>query len=179
MISSIASVSVQPTRFAFATRAVAASAPADGLAADRSGEVKASLGSSSAGDPTGSTGADDSANTASPASGDELSLREEQLLARLRQIDRQVRAHEQAHLAAGAGLVRSGASFTYETGPDDKRYAVGGEVSIDVAPASTPQDTLVKPGRSGPRRWRPPIRRHRIRTSQHARPAWPARRLPR
>ena len=43
-----------------------------------------------------------------------------------------------------AGLVRGGASFSYTTGPDDRRYAVGGEVSIDASSASTPQETIVK-----------------------------------
>lgn len=66
------------------------------------------------------------------------------MLAQLVQTDRLVRAHEQAHLAAGAGLVRGGASFSYTTGPDDRRYAVGGEVSIDASPASTPQETIAK-----------------------------------
>jgi len=47
--------------------------------------------------------------------------------------DREVRAHEQAHVAAGGSLVRSGASYTYQQGPDGKRYAVGGEVQIDTA----------------------------------------------
>ena len=48
--------------------------------------------------------------------------------------DREVRAHEQAHIAAGGVLVRGGANFVYQAGPDGKRYAVGGEVSIDTSP---------------------------------------------
>lgn len=61
----------------------------------------------------------------------------------LRETDRKVRAHEQAHMAAGAGLVR-GNSFSFQTGPDQKRYAVAGEVSIDTSPGNTPQETLRK-----------------------------------
>lgn len=38
-----------------------------------------------------------------------------------------------AHLAAGGGLVRGGANYTYEIGPDGKQYAVGGEVKIDMS----------------------------------------------
>ena len=75
---------------------------------------------------------------------DELTAQEQQQVAQLKQIDRQVRAHEQAHLSVGGDLVRGGASFTYQTGPDQQRYAVAGEVSIDVSPASTPQETLPK-----------------------------------
>ena len=74
----------------------------------------------------------------------ELTAQEQQQVAQLREIDRRVRAHEQAHLSVGADLVRGGASFTYQSGPDDKRYAVGGEVSIDASPAATPQETIVK-----------------------------------
>jgi hypothetical protein len=36
-------------------------------------------------------------------------------------------------------------SFTYETGPDGKRYAVGGEVQIDTSPVKgDPQATIQK-----------------------------------
>jgi len=51
----------------------------------------------------------------------------------LRQRDRQVRAHEQAHKAVGGQYVIGGANFTYVTGPDGQRYAVGGEVRIDTS----------------------------------------------
>ena len=60
----------------------------------------------------------------------------------LKQRDREVRAHEMAHVAAGAGVVTSGASYSYETGPDGRRYAVGGEVGIKVSPGRTPEETL-------------------------------------
>ena len=62
----------------------------------------------------------------------------------LKQVDQKVRTHEQAHIAVGADLVRGGASFTYQMGPDDKRYAVAGEVSIDASPGRMPQDTIPK-----------------------------------
>jgi|GEM_PF-2082717 hypothetical protein len=69
---------------------------------------------------------------------------ESRVVAELTQTDRQVRAHEQAHLAAAAGLAR-GVSFTFVTGPDGKQYAVGGEVSIDTSPiAGNPQATIQK-----------------------------------
>ncbi|MFZ6751110.1 putative metalloprotease CJM1_0395 family protein [Undibacterium sp. Ren11W] len=63
---------------------------------------------------------------------------------RLQARDRQVRAHEQAHLAASGGLATTGASYTYQKGPDGARYAVGGEVSIDVSPGRTPQETIAR-----------------------------------
>lgn len=58
---------------------------------------------------------------------------EKRQVEKLEEIDRKVRAHEQAHMAAGAGLVRGGASFEYQVGPDGRQYAVGGEVSIDTS----------------------------------------------
>lgn len=76
--------------------------------------------------------------------GSELTPDQARTVARLRETDRAVRQHEQAHLAAGAGLVTGGPSYSYTTGPDGKRYAVGGEVSIDVSPARTPEATIAK-----------------------------------
>lgn len=59
--------------------------------------------------------------------------------------DREVKAHEQAHIAAGGQYVRGGAHFEYQTGPDGERYAVGGDVSIDVSKESDdPQATIAK-----------------------------------
>ena len=62
----------------------------------------------------------------------------------LQQTDRKVRSHEQAHLAAAGGLA-GGVSFTFVTGPDGQRYAVGGEVSIDTSPVDgDPEATIQK-----------------------------------
>ena len=58
--------------------------------------------------------------------------------------DREVRAHEAAHLAAAGGLAQGGASFDTVRGPDGRAYAVGGEVSIDVSPGRTPEETIAK-----------------------------------
>lgn len=58
--------------------------------------------------------------------------------------DREVRAHEQAHQAIG-GQYAGGMSLTFERGPDGKRYAVAGEVPIDISPVpGNPEATLVK-----------------------------------
>ncbi len=46
---------------------------------------------------------------------------------------------------AGGALVKRGASYQYTTGPDGKRYAVAGEVTIDSFVVSdTPQATITK-----------------------------------
>ena len=57
--------------------------------------------------------------------------------------DQEVRQHEQAHAARG-GQYAGSPQYEYETGPDNKRYATGGEVSIDVSEAATPEDTIQK-----------------------------------
>lgn len=65
-------------------------------------------------------------------------------LQELKAIDQKVRAHEAAHQAAGAGLVRGG-SFTYRKGSDGQLYAVGGEVIIDTGSVpGNPRATLAK-----------------------------------
>ena len=73
-----------------------------------------------------------------------LSQSEQQAIARLQARDRAVRAHEQAHLAAAGSLARSGADYTYQEGPDGKRYAIGGEVDIDTSRARSPDETIRK-----------------------------------
>lgn len=60
------------------------------------------------------------------------------------QRDSEVKTHEQAHAAVGGSLTQS-PSYQYEKGPDGRRYAVEGEVSIDVSPVSgDPKATLSK-----------------------------------
>ena len=74
----------------------------------------------------------------------ELSESEERQVQKLKKRDREVRAHEHAHMAAGAGVVQGGASFTYQRGPDGRNYAVGGEVKIDTSAESDPDQTIRK-----------------------------------
>lgn len=73
-----------------------------------------------------------------------LSPEEQAQVQKLRQTDLKVRAHEQAHLSAAAGLAVGGANFQTVRGPDGKQYAVAGEVSIDVSAANTPEQTIDK-----------------------------------
>ncbi len=66
------------------------------------------------------------------------------IIRNLAAIDRRVKAHEQAHASVG-GVYAGSASFTYKTGPNGVRYAVGGEVPIDTSAVSgNPQATLRK-----------------------------------
>ncbi len=80
-----------------------------------------------------------------PAAGSGLTQEQQNVVAQLAQIDRHVRAHEQAHMAAGAGYTRGAPSYSYSTDPDGKLYAVGGEVSIDTSPVpGDPEATIQK-----------------------------------
>ena len=59
--------------------------------------------------------------------------------------DREVRQHEQAHVAAGGAYVTGGPTYSYTRGPDGRQYAVGGEVQIDSSPiAGDPAATIRK-----------------------------------
>ncbi|TVQ31395.1 MAG: hypothetical protein EA376_09815 [Phycisphaeraceae bacterium] len=75
---------------------------------------------------------------------DDLSDEERREVERLQQRDREVRQHEEAHVAAAGSLHRSGPHYDYITGPDGQRYAVGGRVEIDTSEGRTPEETLTK-----------------------------------
>ncbi len=74
----------------------------------------------------------------------ELTEEEQKEVQELKKRDQEVRTHEHAHVAAGGQYVRGGIQYEYQAGPDGKRYAVGGEVSIDTSPESDPEDTIRK-----------------------------------
>jgi SprA family protein len=75
----------------------------------------------------------------------QLSEAEQRTVAKLKARDREVRAHEQAHLSAAGPHASGGPRYQYQKGPDNARYAVGGEVDIDVSPvAGDPEATIRK-----------------------------------
>ena len=76
-----------------------------------------------------------------------LSPEQQAEVSKLQKVDQEVRQHEMAHMAAGAGMVTSGASYTYTRGPDGQNYAVAGEVSIDTSPGRTPEETIARADR--------------------------------
>lgn len=77
------------------------------------------------------------------ASQNDLSEEEQDKVEALKNRDTQVRVHEQAHAAVG-GQYAGSPSYEYESGPDGQRYAVGGEVPIDVGTENTPEETIQK-----------------------------------
>lgn len=113
----------------------------EGVAAD------ASARQSPAGRATIPGASEDGAAT--PATGQDtvqFSLTAEEIkeLQQLKQRDREVKAHEQAHLAVAGAYARGGASYTFEKGPDGNRYAIGGEVPIDVSEGTSAEATIQK-----------------------------------
>ncbi len=69
---------------------------------------------------------------------------EQQELEQLRARDLEVKSHERAHAAVG-GHYASSPSYQFERGSDGKRYAISGEVQIDISPIpGDPQATVVK-----------------------------------
>lgn len=92
------------------------------------------------------TGGGDATSFPSSAK-DKVSIsREAQQILQLASADRRVRAHEAAHSAAG-GQYAGGPSYSYKQGPDGKRYAVAGEVPIDISPVSGDPEASIQKAR--------------------------------
>jgi len=69
---------------------------------------------------------------------------EQQTIKELQARDREVRSHELAHASAG-GAYTGAPQYTFEVGPDGKKYAVEGEVSVDLEPIDgNPRATIAK-----------------------------------
>lgn len=74
----------------------------------------------------------------------ELTEEEKAIVKELQARDREVRAHEQAHAATGAGLTGA-PEYEYVRGPDGVQYAVAGKVKIDTAQIpDDPEATIEK-----------------------------------
>jgi len=74
----------------------------------------------------------------------ELTDQEKKNLEELKKTDREVKAHEQAHMSAASGIVTGAPQYNYEKGPDGKNYAVSGEVDIRVSEEQDPEETIKK-----------------------------------
>lgn len=122
---------VQPLRPANRT-AAAAETPRPATAAERRNDA--------------GQGADRNSPQAQASGTAEPTFTEDELreIRRLRARDAEVRAHEQAHAAAG-GSHAGAPNFAYERGPDGRMYAVSGHVGIDAGEvAGDPEATLRK-----------------------------------
>ncbi|MBN2713545.1 MAG: hypothetical protein JXR97_14080 [Planctomycetes bacterium] len=113
-------------------------------AAEGSEEGESGVGAADSSDKSDDAKNMDEAMRPRGADGEPLTDSEMDQLKELERSDSEIRAHEQAHLSAAGGLARGGMKFEYATGPDGKRYAVGGEVSIDASAEGDPDETLRK-----------------------------------
>jgi hypothetical protein len=103
---------------------------------------KSGLGESSSVNPVRSEDPEGSPGIAGGSK--ELSEDAKKEVVELKRRDAEVRRHEQAHVAAAGRYANGGPQFEFTTGPDGRQYATGGNVSIDVSPASTPEATIQK-----------------------------------
>ena len=97
-------------------------------------------GQSGAGNPGAQAGAEQAAAGGLAGAGD-LSEEEQKQVEEMKKRDREVRTHEQAHVAAAAGLAGAPV-YEYQAGPDGKRYAVGGHVDVQTSGSSDPETAL-------------------------------------
>lgn len=74
--------------------------------------------------------------------GETLSPEQQQEVAQLKARDAEVKAHEQAHIAAAGGLTTSAPSYSYQSGPDGQKYAIGGEVSVSAPQTNNPEENI-------------------------------------
>lgn len=70
-----------------------------------------------------------------------LTPEEQKQVDEMQRRDREVRAHEQAHIAAAAGLAGAPV-YEFQIGPDGRRYAVGGHVEVKTSGSSNPDQAL-------------------------------------
>jgi len=121
----------------------ASSNPQDTITLSRDGLNRSRQGreTTSGNNESRTPGQTDKNSSGSPA---QLSPEEQQAVLQLKQRDIEVKAHEAAHLANAGQYAAGGPSYTYQTGPDGRRYAIGGEVPIDVGKEKTPEQTLQK-----------------------------------
>lgn len=107
--------------------------------------MRALLGEDSGGDQFTANPADRGVPEDAASAGPEALTKDDRAeVQKLQARDAEVRAHEQAHKAAAGSLASGAPTYEYETGPDGKQYAVGGEVGISISKGKTPQETLSK-----------------------------------
>ena len=91
----------------------------------------------------GSGNDDTSPQNEKKPNGEYLTNGEQKELDQLKDRDQEVRTHELKHQSVG-GQYASAPTYTTQTGPDGKEYAVGGEVQISTSEESTPEKTIAK-----------------------------------
>lgn len=87
---------------------------------------------------------DEKASDSSESDSRAEDVQQARVINQLQRRDQEVRAHELAHAAVGGSLTGA-PNYTFETGPNGKKYAVEGEVSVDLSiVAGNPAATITK-----------------------------------
>jgi hypothetical protein len=93
---------------------------------------------------TNETPNEDKTNDSSESEPQKQDVQQERVINELQRRDKEVRSHELAHAAVG-GSFTGAPNYSFETGPDGQRYAVEGEVSVDLSTvAGNPSATITK-----------------------------------
>ncbi|GEM_PF-1192459 len=92
---------------------------------------------------TGTSASTPAQTSSTPEDSQELTEEEQKVVDDLKATDQEIKAHEQAHATVG-GPYAGQPQYEYTTGPDGKRYAIGGEVPIDVSPIANNPDATIR-----------------------------------
>ena len=136
--------------------ASSADAPAATGGGGQAGDDKTAGDKTAAGQTAGKAGATDKGRQGGLET---LTPEQKDVVSKLSARDTAVRTRGGA--PGGRGRAGGAASFSYETGPDGKRYAVGGEVPVRCGPAGRPRRPSPTHRPCARPRWRRPIRRRR------------------
>ena len=75
--------------------------------------------------------------------GFDMSEEDRKYLQELKERDREVREHEMAHKRV-AGQYAGAVTYIYQTGPDNKQYAIGGKTQLDTSEEPDPAENIDK-----------------------------------
>lgn len=98
----------------------------------------------SAREQAGLASSDSNGSKAQSASSRQLNQAQQRQVDELRESDRKVRQHAEAHVAAGSGVIRSGPQYSYTYGPDGRQYATSGDVAFDTSREQKPEANIDK-----------------------------------
>jgi len=76
-----------------------------------------------------------------------LTDKEKAQVEKLKKEDLRIRAHENAHKAAAGSHSAGGPNYKYKIGPDGKKYAIGGDVRIDISEVSNDPEATIRKAR--------------------------------
>ena len=122
---------------------------ANNAVSEQNGEQSQQQSADQGADPQDTQEQEQDDNQVTSAKADEGKKRNEEFqqaqeISALQRRDQEVRSHELAHASIG-GAFTGTPSYSFQTGPDGRKYAVEGEVSVDLSPVhGDPRATIAK-----------------------------------